>query len=63
MGTLRGFPNPPAHWLGRAKPAFADARMVMGTLRGFPNPPAHWLGRAKPAFADAISSGFRGDIG
>jgi hypothetical protein len=52
MGTLRGFPNPPALWLRRAKPAFAYA--IMGTLRGFPNPPALWLRRAKPAFAYAI---------
>ena len=33
MGTLKGFPNPPALWLRRAKPAFAYA--VMGTLKGF----------------------------
>ena len=25
MGTLGGFPNPPALWLRRAKPAYADA--------------------------------------
>jgi hypothetical protein len=36
MGTLRGFPCPPALWLRRAKPAFADA--IMGTLRGFALP-------------------------
>jgi len=36
MGTLKGFPTPPALWLRRAKPAFADA--IMGTLKGFPNP-------------------------
>jgi hypothetical protein len=29
MGTLRGFPCPPALWLWRAKPAFAYA--IMGT--------------------------------
>jgi hypothetical protein len=29
MGTLRGFPNPPALWLRRAKLAYANA--VMGT--------------------------------
>ena len=52
MGNMRGFPNPPALWLRRAKPAFAYA--IMGTLRGFPNPPALWLRRAKPAFAYAI---------
>jgi hypothetical protein len=33
MGTLKGFPNPPALWLWRAKPAFAYA--IMGTLKGF----------------------------
>ena len=38
MGTLGGFPTPPALWLRRAKPAFANA--IMGTLGGFPNPPA-----------------------
>ena len=25
MGTLEGFPNPPALWLRRAKPGFAYA--------------------------------------
>jgi hypothetical protein len=25
MGTLRGFPNPPALWLRRAKPGYAYA--------------------------------------
>ena len=25
MGTLGGFPNPPALWLRRAKPAYANA--------------------------------------
>ena len=38
MGTLGGFPNPPALWLRRAKPAFAYA--IIGTLKRFPNPPA-----------------------
>jgi hypothetical protein len=28
MGTLKGFPCPPALWLRRAKPAFAHALMV-----------------------------------
>ena len=37
MGTLKGFPTPPAIWLRRAKPAFAYA--IMGTLAGFPFPP------------------------
>ncbi len=27
MGTLRGFPNPPALWLRWAKPTFANAVM------------------------------------
>ncbi len=36
MGTLRGFPNPPALWLRRAKPGYANA--IMGTVGGFPNP-------------------------
>jgi hypothetical protein len=30
MGTLKGFPNPPALWLRWAKPTFANA--VMGTV-------------------------------
>jgi hypothetical protein len=38
MGTLGGFPSPPALWLRRAKPGFAYA--IMGTLGGFPSPPA-----------------------
>jgi hypothetical protein len=25
MGTLKGFPNPPALWLRQAKPAYANA--------------------------------------
>src|ERR1017187_1941490 len=52
MGTLGGFPNPPALWLRRAKLASANA--VMGTLGGFPNPPALWLRRAKLASANAV---------
>jgi hypothetical protein len=31
MGTLGGFPNPPALWLRRAKPDYAYA--IMGTAR------------------------------
>ena len=55
MGTLKGFPNPPALWLWRAKPAFAYA--MMGTLGGFASPfgpppatpaPLAALGLAKP---------------
>jgi len=52
MGTLGGFPNPPALWRWRAKPAFAYA-IVIGTIPRFPNPPALWRMRAKPAFAYA----------
>ena len=33
MGTLGGFPTPPALWLRRAKPGCAYA--IMGTLDGF----------------------------
>jgi hypothetical protein len=33
LGTLEGFPNPPALWLRRAKPASANA--VMGTKRSY----------------------------
>ena len=36
MGTLKGFPCPPALWLRRAKPAFAHA--IVGTLKGFAPP-------------------------
>ena len=36
MGTLRGFPTPPALRLRRAKPALAYA--IMGTLEGFASP-------------------------
>jgi len=36
MGTLKGFPTPPALWLWRAKPAFAYA--IMGTLEAFARP-------------------------
>ncbi len=59
MGTLKGFPNPPALWLRRAKPAYAYAG-TMGTLKGFPNPPALWLRRAKPAYAYAGTMGTLG---
>jgi hypothetical protein len=58
MGTLKGFPNPPALWLRRAKPAFAYA--IMGTLKGFAPPfgpprptpaPLAALGLANPSRA------------
>ena len=55
MGTLRGFPNPPALWLRRAKPAFAYA--IMGTLRGFATP----FG-PPPATSSPLASPF-GDFG
>jgi hypothetical protein len=41
MGTLEGFPNPPALWLRQAKPAYAYA--IMGTPKGFRQ------GRSAPA--------------
>jgi hypothetical protein len=56
MGTLGGFPNPPALWLRRAKPVYAYA-IDMGTLGGFgcalgtrhtPCPPLASLGLANP---------------
>jgi hypothetical protein len=62
MGTLGGFPYPPALWLRRAKPGFAYA-IIMGTLGGFPYPPALWLRRAKPGFAYAIIMGTLGGFG
>ena len=58
MGTLGGFPSPPALWLQRAKPAFAYA--FMGTLGGFASPfgpppatssPLALLGLANPSRA------------
>ena len=52
MGTLAGFPNPPALWLRRAKPGCAYVEM--GTQAGFPNPPALSLRRAKPGCAYAV---------
>ena len=55
MGTLKGFPNPPALWLRRAKPAFAYA--IMGTLRGFASPSG-----LPPAATSPLASPF-GDFG
>ena len=63
MGTLEGFPNPPALWLRPAKPASANAA-EMGTLEGFrsalgthhpPNHPLAALGLAKPSRAVAAA--------
>jgi len=34
MGTLKGFPNPPALWLRRAKPVFANAKLPL-KVQGF----------------------------
>ena len=51
MGTLGGFPNPPALWLRRAKPAFAYA--VMGTLKGFRSA----LGTRHPPYTPLASRG------
>ena len=39
MGTLKGFPNPPAMVRGEQSSP-APHPIVMGTLKGFPNPPA-----------------------
>ena len=33
MGTLGGFPNPPALWLRRAEPAYANADLDPDSLR------------------------------
>jgi len=56
MGTLEGFPNPPALWLRRAKPGYANAddgnagrgRFALGT-RLSPCHPLAVLGLAKPS--------------
>jgi hypothetical protein len=39
MGTLGGFPNPPALWLRRAKPgyAYASAGYLVSTIRPSPS--------------------------
>src|SRR3954463_2181546 len=42
MGTLRGFPNPPARSYGEQ--SSPPLTRLMGTLRGFPNPPARSYG-------------------
>ena len=51
MGTLEGFPNPPALWLRRAKPAFAYA--MMGTLEGLAAHSAPATHSATPALRAA----------
>ena len=38
MGTLKGFPNPPA--TGSVEQSSPAPTRMMGTLKGFPNPPA-----------------------
>ena len=53
MGTLKGFPTPPAPWLRRAKPALAYA--IHGNPQRVPNPsralaPA---GKARPRLRDS----------
>jgi hypothetical protein len=40
MGTLEGFPNPPAMVRRRHSRRAPHATTFMGTLEGFPNPPA-----------------------
>jgi hypothetical protein len=52
MGTLKGFPNPPALWLRRAKPAYANA--IMGTVEGTEKTG----GTEEPAGADLVSEPF-----
>jgi ATP-dependent Lon protease len=52
MGTLGGFPNPPAHWLRRAKPG--SAYTLMGSLKGFPNPKPSALASANMALDRAF---------
>jgi hypothetical protein len=39
MGTLTGFPNPPAMSSNEQSSFSLDAIAFMGTLTGFPNPP------------------------
>ena len=48
MGTLKGFPNPPAKDSAGASPA-PSTRIVMATRKGFPNPPAKDSAGASPA--------------
>ena len=50
MGTLGGFPNPPAMVRGEQSSPAPHATIFMGTLGGFPNPPAMVRGeRSSPA--------------
>jgi hypothetical protein len=55
MGTLEGFPNPPAMSYGRQSRPSLDA-INMGTLEGFPNPPAMSYGRQSRPSLDAINA-------
>jgi len=48
MGTLKGFPNPPA-MVRRRQSRRAPHAIFMGTLKGFPNPPAMVTPPAEPA--------------
>jgi len=53
MGTLKGFPNPPALWLRWANPTYANA--LIGILgRSLTPPRALWLRRTKLGSANAI---------
>jgi hypothetical protein len=54
MGTLKGFPNPPAMGSDGQSPSSPDAIFEMGTLRGFPNPPAMGSDGQSPSSPDAI---------
>jgi len=49
MGTLKGFPNPPALWLRRASPA--SPTRFDGNPERVPKPSRALLRRAKPGFA------------
>jgi hypothetical protein len=51
MGTLKGFPCPPALWLRPAKPAYAYA--IMGTLEGLALHSAPTLPTPSPALCAA----------
>jgi tRNA threonylcarbamoyl adenosine modification protein YeaZ len=59
MGTLEGFPFPPAKDFAGASPA-ASTRSEMGTLEGFPFPPAKDFAGASPA---ASTRSIAGEVG
>ncbi len=58
MGTLRGFPNPPA--MVRRRQSRRAPHAVMGTLRGFPNPPAMVRRRQSRRAPHAVMGTLRG---